>query len=253
MKKLLFTALAVCVLSGCGQVSNYETGFFTRFGKVVGSDLGPGLHFYNPLVTILNTYDLRETVSGYKAEVFTKDIQSAVVNLSVTYSLNRKYAVEIYSTVGGDYARKLLDPVAISVLKDVFGDYEAGEIIESREKITDTIESVIRSRLAPKGVLISKVNIINIDFSDAFEKAVEDKQVALQASIRAKNETIRISEEGKQAVIKAKAEAESIRIKTEALAKGKQVIMLEAIEKWDGKLPKIVSSDILPIVEGREK
>ena len=248
MKKVCLTALFLALLCGCGQVSTYEIGFFTRFGKVVEQDLRPGLHFYNPLFTTLRTYDLRESVAEYRTDVFTKDIQGAEVKLSVTHSLDSKSVVQIYSTVGDDYVKKLIDPVALSILKDVFGDYEADAIVSSREQITQEIERRIRETLVGKGILISKVNLINIDFSDAFERAVEEKQVALQASIRARNETIRITEEGKQSVIKAQAEAEAIRIKTEALAKGREVIALEAIEKWDGKLPEIISSDLIPMI-----
>lgn len=153
-------------------------------------------------------------------------------------------------TVGLDsYGSKLVDPIAVSVLKDVTGHYEADKMVSNREKITNEIFKEMHEALLKKGIIVSKVNIINIDYSDAFEKSVEEKQVALQASIRAKNETIRIEEEAKQAVVKAKAEAEAIKIKNDTIEKGKGVIYLEAIKKWDGKLPDIITSSVLPLVK----
>lgn len=45
---------------------------------------------------------------------------------------------------------------------------------------------------------------------------------------------------------KAKAEAESIAIRAKALRDNPQVLMLEAISRWDGKLPTYLGGDSLP-------
>ena len=71
------------------------------------------------------------------------------------------------------------------------GKMEAGDIVASREKATAGIADEITRRLAPHGINVTLVNITNIDYSDAFERAVEEKQVALQKSIKEKNETAR--------------------------------------------------------------
>ena len=64
------------------------------------------------------------------------------------------------------------------------GKMEAGDIVASREKATESIAGEIVRRLTPHGINVTLVNITNIDYSDAFEKAVEEKQVALQKSIK---------------------------------------------------------------------
>ena len=87
------------------------------------------------------------------------------------------------------------------------GKMEAGDIVSSREQATAGITKSLTERLSPHGINIVLVNIANIDYSDAFERAVEEKQVALQQSQKEKNNTARLREVAEQEVVKAEAEA----------------------------------------------
>ena len=88
----------------------------------------------------------------------------------------------------------------------------------------------------------------NTDYSDAFEKAIEDKVIAEQKAQEAVNNTKRITEEANQQVISAKAEAEAMEIKSEALSKNKGLTEYEAVQKWDGKLPQYMLGNSVPFI-----
>ena len=127
------------------------------------------------------------------------------------------------------------------------------------KKATAGIFNEIKKRLEEHGINITLVNITNIDYSDAFEKAVEEKQVALQQSQKEKNNTIRLKEvaeqqvvkaeadakakvleseaEAKAILVKAEAEAKSIEMRNKALAQSRALIEYETVKTWDGKLP----------------
>ena len=47
----------------------------------------------------------------------------------------------------------------------------------------------VTGALKGKPVRVRSVVLANIDYSDVLEKAIEDKQVAMQNAIRAKNKT----------------------------------------------------------------
>ena len=94
----------------------------------------------------------------------------------------------------------------------------------------------------------STFSLTNIDYSDAFEKSIEEKQIATQNAIKAKNNTVKIMEEAKQQVISAKAEAEAMRIKSNALKTNKSLIEYEAVQKWDGKLPQYTGGGAMPFI-----
>ena len=84
-------------------------------------------------------------------------------------------------------------------------------------------------------------NITDLTFSAAFDKAIEEKQVAEQNALKAKYDLERIKTEAEQAVIKAKGEAEAMEIKNAALSEA--IIELEFLEKWDGHMPTYYGGD----------
>ena len=263
MKKLMIKLTAVAslaVLAGCGQVDSGEAGFFTRWGEVISQEpVSEGLHFYEPWGTDLVTYDIRNQTVRVKTPVFTKDVQSMQVEMTVTFSLEKSKVIALHKSTGRKYADILITPSVLSAAKDALGKMEAGDIVSSREVAAKGVAAALKERLNPHGINITLVNITNIDYSDAFEKAVEEKQVALQRSIKEKNETARLREvaeqqivkaeadarakvlnseaEAKAMLVKAEAEAKSIEMRNKALASSHALIEYETVKAWDGKLP----------------
>lgn len=270
---LLGTIGAISVLAGCGQVNTGEAGFFTTWGEITSKEpLSDGLHFYCPIWTSLITYNIKNQTQQFDTEVFTKDIQSMKLKLSVTYSLEKAKIMELHGKTGVHYSQILIQPSVLGATKDAIGKLEADVIVSQREIVTKTIEETIKESLKPFGINIAFVKLINIDYSDAFERAVEEKQVALQKSIKEKNETARLKEVANQAVVKAEAEAKSrllnseaeakailikaeseakaIKMKNEALADSPKLIEFTLAQKWDGKLPEqMLGSTPVPFID----
>lgn len=262
MNRLMFGFVisSVIFISGCGQVDTGEAGFFTRWGEIISREpLSDGLHFYEPFGTDLITYNIKNQTMQFDTEVFTKDIQSMRLKMSVTYHLEKSKIMDLHARTGKNYDRILIEPAVLGAAKDSIGKLEADVIVAQRETVTKTIEDALRNAMDDYGIQITFVKMLNIDYSDAFEKAVEEKQVALQRSIKEKNETARLKEvanqevvkaeaaaqakvlaaeaEAKAILVKAKAEAEAIKAKNEALASSKALIEYTVAQQWDGKLP----------------
>lgn len=266
MKKYIkFAAFALAVtatafLSGCGQIESGEAGFFTNWGEVTSKQpLEEGLHFFPTPGKDLVVYNIRNQVVKTKTPVFTKDVQAMDVEMTVTYSLQRDKVIELHTKTGQNYKDILVVPSILGATKNALGKMEAGDIVANREKATESITQEISKQLEPHGINIVLVNLTNIDYSDVFEKAVEDKQVALQKSIKEKNETARLREvaeqevvkaeadakakvlqseaEAKAILVKAEAEAKSIEMRNKALASSHALIEYETVKTWDGKLP----------------
>ena len=206
--KSIGVAFLCALMTGCGQVDSGEAGFFTRWGEVVSREpVSEGLHFYEPWGTDLVTYDLKNRTFKVKTPVFTKDVQTMEVALMVTYHLSREKVIELHRRTGKNYEQILIEPSVLGAAKDALGKMEAGDIVANREAATAAILAAITEKLAPHGINITLVNIANIDYSDAFERAVEEKQVALQRSIKERNETARLREVAQQNIVKAEAVA----------------------------------------------
>ena len=241
---------ALALLAGCGQVDSGHTGLRLSWGKVVSEPLGPGLWFYNPIGGSLVAYDCREQRVDLKMNAYTKDVQSAEFQIVVTFALDQSQIVALHNEIGPLYADKVLSPAVIGVTKDVVGGWEADKLINGREQATKEIFTRVTEVLKGKPVRVSSVVLANIDYSDVFEKAIEDKQVAMQNAIRAKNKTQEIEEEARQKVIAAEAEAKSMQIRGDALKSNPGLVSLEAIQKWDGKAPQtlVIGDAVQPML-----
>lgn len=227
-----------------------QIGVRTQFGKVTENSVEPGLHFVNPIGGAIIKYDVREQKAEIKAPTYTRDMQQADITIVATYCLNKSDVGIVHQTFGSAYADRVVLPKIVGAVKDVIGNIEAAELINAREKaaksIMDTAALQISEAKVP--VTITSLVLANIDYSDIFEKSIEEKVIAQQNAIRAQNETKRVEEESKQTVIRAeaqaksklaiaKAEAEAVQIRGKALKENPDVVMLEAISKWDGKTP----------------
>ena len=237
MSKMMMAALGLALVAGCGQVDSGHTGLRLSWGKVVSEPLGPGLWFYNPIGGSLVVYDCREQRADFKMNAYTKDVQSADFQIVVTFSLDQSQVVSLHNEIGERYVEKILSPAVIGVTKDVVGQWEADKLINGRDKATKEIFEQVTATMKGKPIRISSIVLANVDYSDVFEKAIEDKQVAMQNAIRAKNRTQEIEEEARQKIITAEAEAKSMQIRGDALKANPGLVQLEAVSKWDGKAP----------------
>lgn len=281
MKKLfaIVACASVVLITGCGQVDSGEAGFFTRWGEVTSkTPVEEGLHFYEPFGTDLVTYSVKNQTVEIKTPVFTKDVQSMDLSLMVTFNVIKEKVIDLHVKTGKAYVDILITPSVLGAAKDALGKMEADQIVANREMATKAIHTALMERLEPYGINVSLVNIANIDYSDAFERAVEAKQVAMQEAIKEKNNTQRLREvaeqnvvkaeaeakarvvnseaEAKAILVKAEAEAKAIELKNAALASSHALIEYETVKTWDGKLPvQMLGSTPIPFIklEGDKK
>jgi len=81
--------------------------------------------------------------------------------------------------------------------------------------------------------------LVNEQFSDVFERAIEAKQVAQQEAEKASNELKEAKIDAESRVAQAKGETEAIKIQAEAITQqgGAAYVELKRIEKWNGQYP----------------
>lgn len=248
---VLLAALSGAFLSGCGFeiVDTGHRGVKVVLGEVVGDPLPEGLYFYNPFTSTIRELDVREKKMEGKTTAFTRDVQQVVVSYALNYKPDDKVIHLLFKEVGPDWDHKLLPQVVEGNLKNAIGQWDAVHLVENRNKAVRASEAAIQEAAATRRILVTRLEVTNLDFHDEFEKATEAKAKAAQDAERAKNETVRIQEEARQKVIAAQAEAESIRIRTKALETSPALIQYEAVQKWDGKLPQyMLGEKSLPFI-----
>ena len=248
---ILVPVLAVAAIFLAGSFLSIDAGhvgIVTQFGRVTGRVLEPGLHWIAPWQDC-RRFDCRVQKFEGDTECFSKDLQLVGVRLSLLTTMRPDHAITIYQTIGRDYMSQVV-PRVWEILKQQIAAYNAEEVIGMREAIRLNIIRACKDRLSDV-VDVNDVVLVNITFSDVYEKAIEQKQVAQQEALRARYELDRAKTEAQKAIEIAKGEAEAIRVRGEALKDNPGVAQLEAIKKWNGVSPQTVvvgpGSDV-PIV-----
>ncbi|MCX7997608.1 MAG: prohibitin family protein [Leptospiraceae bacterium] len=239
---VILISLNPCVIIPAGH-----RGVVLNFGAVSDKVLGEGLHMRIPVMQSVEEIDVRVKKSETKCEAASKDLQNIVSIIAVNYHLREDKVNELYKNVGMYYETTIIDPAVQEVVKAVTARYTATELITLREQVSTLIKEALEARLSKYFILIDDFSIKDFQFSATFTKAIEAKQEAEQLALKAERDLQRFKIEAEQKIATARAEAESLRLKNATVTP--LMIQLNAIEKWDGKLPQyMLSGNTIPFL-----
>lgn len=230
------------------KIAPGHRGVLITLGKVEQKSYVNGVGVKWPFISSMTEMDVRTKKMTEKTSTYTSDVQTAEMEYTFTYDLHPDNVHILYETVGQDYEAKKIIPILNDVLKDVIGKWQAQDLVSNRDNARVAVIAGLQERLDKRFFQNISFQFINIDYSDKFEGAIEDKVIAEQKAQEAVNNTKRIKEEAEQKVITAKAEAEAMEIKSQALAKNKGLTEYEAVLKWDGKLPQYMLGNSVPML-----
>lgn len=245
--------ILITIISSITIVPPGHTGVVVHLGNVSDSILNEGVHLKAPFVTqvvdVSNKVQLLEADAG----AVSKDLQSVRSKVAINYRLVSDFSASMYQNVGLDYETILIAPAAQESIKAATARYTAENLIGQRDVVGDEIKTSLESKLNSYGIYIEKFSIVNFDFSEEYDNAIELKQIAEQDKLRAETEKARRTVEAEAAAaektIAAQAEAEAILAKADAQAEANKkisesidqnVLYFNQIERWDGIMPKVV-------------
>ena len=250
---LLILILGVCSVS---IVPAGNSGVVVTLGSVNSTVWDEGLHFKAPFIQNIVIINNKIQKSEITSNSVSKDLQTVSNSVAVNYHVTKDSSASIYKTIGEQYSDTVLQPAIQESVKSVTAQYTAEELITKRSAVGDEIRKTLSNKVTEYGIVIDKFNIVNFDFSDEFNQAIEQKQVAEQNKLRAETEKqqkiIEAEAAAKQKTIAAEAETEATLKKAEAEAKANEkinaslsqnVLKYLQIDKWNGEYPNVVSSD----------
>lgn len=247
-------ALAM-LIAGIKIMDQTEVGIVKVFGKVDHTISG-GLNFVNPISDTVEVMDLRVHVREASFASYTKDAQPLTAAIEYQYEPIAAQAMNIVSQYGSyEILEQKLQAAVEERAKIVFARYSAMPLLESRSTLSTQVQEEVKELEDLFPVNFTQVVVKDIDFSDAFEQAVEAKMQAEQNALRAENEkqeAITRAEqerevarvEAEAAILAAEGEARALEITREALENMPDTwIAQQYLEKWDGKLPQLITGD----------
>lgn len=224
-------------------------GVLLTFGKADTNIIGEGLHMKVPLVQDIIKIEIRTQKYEADASAASKDLQIVSSHIATNFHLLPEQIVNIYNTVGLDFANRIIQPMEQEVVKATTAKFTAEELITKREEVRTEIKQLFKERMSERGIVVEEVSITNFDFSKSFNEAIEAKVTAEQNALAAKNKLEQIKFEAQQAIEAAKGKAEALQIEGDALKSNPQIATLRAIEKWNGISPMVTSGAIIPFVD----
>jgi regulator of protease activity HflC (stomatin/prohibitin superfamily) len=177
----LLPVALVIIIAGFRIVQQYEKGVIFRFGKIVGVK-EPGLNWIIPLIDKVRTVDFRTiTLPVPTQKIITRD------NVSVDVSAVAYYKIvdPIKSIVAIENVMSAINQIAQTSIRNIVGKFQLDEILSEREQINKSIASVLDAHTEAWGVVVSVVEIKDIELPEGMQRAMA-KQAEAEREKRAK-------------------------------------------------------------------
>lgn len=212
-----------------------------------------GTYFDWNLLYEYQTYDSKVQNVEISTMTYSSDAQTMDITMTLQYQIMGDKVLDIAKQYGSlEALQARIQSIAIEKTKAVLSAHKAMDIIAKRAEMSPAVENAIKSAIDDNYfVNVNTVVLTNIDFSDAFETAVEEKMIAEQQQLKANYEN-----ETKVAQAKANAEAKRIAAQAEKDANDllqksltDEILRQNYIDKWDGKLPQYVGDGSGVIVD----
>lgn len=264
----------LCVFFGSWYtIDETERGVLLRNGALVGV-IEPGLSFKTPFIESVRLISVQSQVTAYEdLQAYSKDQQSAQLKVSVSWHIAPSDVAKVYTQfkdLEGIRDRMISRQVPTQV-ENVFGKFNAVAAVQNRVQLVNDISTAIKATITGP-VIIDSVQVENIDFSDAYEKAIEARMAAevqvktreqqlateqVQAQIRVTQAQAEADSQVAQAKanalateLRGKAEAEAIKARAQALASNQNLVELTKAERWNGVLPTtVLPNGALPFID----
>ena len=259
MKKIVLVIiiifLLVTVRNSFQSVPTGYVGIKTRFGKVSEDVIQEGLNLKVPYIEKIVLMDCRTQKAEIATSTASKDLQEVSLKIAVNYNVNRDTAYELYRQVGINYESIIISPAILESVKSVTAQYTAEELITKRSEVSDKMQETLKEKIESRGFSVIDFNVTDLDFSVAYNQAIEKKQVAEQEAKQAQYELEKSKIENEKKVAEAEANAKVMQVQnssiTENALKLKELeIKKDFIVKWNGILPTTVTGDsVIPFLD----
>ncbi|MDR0974668.1 MAG: prohibitin family protein [Ruminococcus sp.] len=239
---IIIAILVIIAVSQCFTIVDAgHSGVVLTFQQVQGTVLTEGLHFKIPFAQSVVQVDNRVQKAEATCSSASKDLQTISSVIAVNYKVLNDYSQSVYKNIGRNYVDVIITPAIQECVKAVTARYTAEELITKRQQVSEEMREELIAKISSYGFEIQVFNIITFDFSAEYNAAIEAKQTAQQNALKAEQDLQRVRVEAEQTVAKAQAEADSYNLKSAEITP--EILLMNYIDKWDGKLPVMVSGD----------
>lgn len=225
----------ICVPFSFHTVDTGEVAVVKHLGKAKEVKTA-GTHYDFWMTNKYQKYDGKVQNIDIETAAYSSDAQTMTVQMTLQYQVLTDKVMNIASQYGTlDALTTRINAIATEKTKSVLSSHKAMDIIANRQDMSPAVEEAIRQAVGEEYfVNVVAVVLTNIDFSDAFETAVEEKMIAEQKQLKAEYDAA-------AKVTAAEAEAKANQLLEKSLTD--KILEEMFIDKWDGKLPEVMAGE----------
>lgn len=262
---MMATAVLALGVGGCtpAKVSNGYTGVVVN---MMGSDKG-----VDPVEVGVGWKWLTWNEEMFKFPTFNQNFSLGVVKFQDTdgMTLSAPIGVTLRAAPGAapllfkTYRKGMNEIINVNVPQVVLSNLnnDAAKLTadkiysENKQAFFKGVEEKVQQHFAERGLVIESLYITGeIGLPEKIRNRIDAKVEAVQMTIQRQNEVEQVKAEADKireqakgekdaSISRAEGEAQSLNIRGEALRKNPGVVELNAIEKWDGKLPTMMGGN----------
>lgn len=229
-------------------------GVITTFGKVTG-ECNAGLKMILPIIQKVNIITLKPVQVNIKIPVgingaITKDNQTVGVEMIFFYQYDPTKIKEVFKDFGEDRLTMITKNAGTECIKFELGKHAIFEIPVNQNQIQVSTIGQLKDKLNSYPVIVTDLKIVNYDWSDEFDKQIQEtmhraqqvrqKEQELLITEQESQKKVKLAEADKQALI-ATAEGEKAAALLRADAKAAEG---EGIRKYNELVAKNMSLEI---------
>jgi regulator of protease activity HflC (stomatin/prohibitin superfamily) len=221
--------LLIVLMSSYAQVQFGTVGMVTRFGRITGRIMAPGLNWKAPFVDRIVVYRTQEmvyvtedqpgmadrrtgTYQDYPTDTTTADGQQITVKYSVRFRIDPTRITQIANEIGNE--EQVVDKVVKFhtriLARNIPKGYEALDLYTGNiARVQEGFEEQLRPLLAEKGVILEAFGLRKIDFREDYVQAIEQKQIEAENVTTERNRAEQAKWQAQSAIEAAKGEAQA--------------------------------------------
>ncbi|WP_442513810.1 SPFH domain-containing protein [Pseudomonas promysalinigenes] len=262
MKRLL-AAVSLCalaILGGCSKVPAGNVGVIVNlYGSEKGVELkevGTGKYWVgiNEELYLFPTFTQTETWTGDETITFqTVEGMKVGGDVGITYAVAPDKVTTLFQKYRAGID-EITNKFLRNMVRDAFNDVASKLPVESvygqgKADLLSAVEQRVRAQVAPIGINLERIYYAS-DLAlpeqvtaslnakiQATQMAEQRRNEVAQAKAEADKERARAQGEADAKLLIAQADAKAIEVRAQALRSNPDVVTLNAVEKWDGKLP----------------
>lgn len=265
----LTAASIIMSMSGCSKVpAGYRGVKVNMYGSGKGvseQSLGVGRYYIGwnselyVFPTFLQNYSWKESQA---ITMQTSEGLSIRTDAGITYSIQPDNVVKVFQKYRLGI-KEITNTFLHNMVRDAMNEVASTMTVEQiygaqKEQFISHVNEIVKREAKETGIEVDKIYLVgSFELPPNVVDSINSKIQASQNAMKVENEVATARAEAQKTIVEAQANGQQTLIKAESQAKANKIlaesltqefVSYQAILKWDGKLPTMTGSNVVPFI-----